>query len=277
LSLIVSRITFAAALALLAVPASAAAQGSGTGGAVVPDEPEVVAAVCEDSTAWRCARGATLTLSGESLDEVEQVRFVGRRGRRDDRVARPRAADEHELSVVVPDGARTGPVAVVGDAGRDVTSRRLRIAPRASLRAALTAPAAGAGVFPIDGPHSYGTETNRFGGGRGHGGQDVFARCGTPLVAIYDAVVQHKAWQDRAGNYVVLQTADGASFAYMHLQAPATVAKGDIVKAGDPIGKVGDTGRASGCHLHFEQWTAPGWYEGGHAIDPLPLLRSLDR
>jgi murein DD-endopeptidase MepM/ murein hydrolase activator NlpD len=83
-------------------------------------------------------------------------------------------------------------------------------------------------------------------------------------------------WQDRAGNYVVLQGADGQSYAYMHMQAPAEVRKGQTVRAGQQVGRVGDTGRASGCHLHFEQWTAPGWYEGGKAIDPLPLLRSLD-
>jgi murein DD-endopeptidase MepM/ murein hydrolase activator NlpD len=39
---------------------------------------------------------------------------------------------------------------------------------------------------------------------------------------------------------------------------------------------VGDTGRASGCHLHFEEWTAPGWYAGGKPFDPLPDLRAWD-
>jgi murein DD-endopeptidase MepM/ murein hydrolase activator NlpD len=38
---------------------------------------------------------------------------------------------------------------------------------------------------------------------------------------------------------------------------------------------VGQTGRASTCHLHFELWTAPGWYEGGEAVDPEQLLRRL--
>jgi murein DD-endopeptidase MepM/ murein hydrolase activator NlpD len=132
-------------------------------------------------------------------------------------------------------------------------------------------------TFPIAGPHTYGTHVNHFGGGRGHQGEDVFASCGTPLVAVADATVQHVvSGHARAGNYVVLQRPSGESFAYMHLQGPAEVAKGAKVRLGQRVGAVGDTGRASGCHLHFEQWTAPGWYTGGRAIDPLPLLRRLD-
>ena len=107
-------------------------------------------------------------------------------------------------------------------------------------------------------------------------GHDVFAACGTPLVAIADATVLMARWQDRAGNYVVLQLPDGQSHAYMHLQSPSPLRRGAAVRAGQEVGRVGDTGRASGCHLHFEQWTAPGWYQGGRAVDPLPLLRGLD-
>ena len=40
---------------------------------------------------------------------------------------------------------------------------------------------------------------------------------------------------------------------------------------------VGETGDATACHLHFEIWTAPGWYEGGSPIDPLPYLEKWDR
>ena len=50
---------------------------------------------------------------------------------------------------------------------------------------------------------------------------------------------------------------------------------GDPVRTGQPIGIVGDTGDATACHLHFEIWTAPGWYEGGSPIDPLPYLEEV--
>jgi murein DD-endopeptidase MepM/ murein hydrolase activator NlpD len=267
---IVRWISFAVVAALVALPGTAFASEK-TGGAAAPDEPEVETAICEDATAWECARGAKLTLSGDSLAEVESVRFIGRSGKADDRVTTPRSTDDHELSVVVPRDARSGRVAVVSDAGKAVTEEKLRVKPGNTSR---SAPAPGDGVFPIAGRHTYG---DGIGAGRGHEGQDIFARCGTPLVALFDATVQHKAWHGRAGHYVVLQTADGSSFAYMHLQARSPLRRGQLVSAGDPVGAVGQTGRASGCHLHFEQWTAPGWYEGGRAINPLPLLRQLDR
>jgi murein DD-endopeptidase MepM/ murein hydrolase activator NlpD len=131
-------------------------------------------------------------------------------------------------------------------------------------------------VFPIAGRHEIGMSVaQRFGGPRGHEGQDTFAACGTPLVAAQPGVVQHNDFQSRAGNYLVVGLADGTSEVYMHLQAPSPVAVGQPVAAGQPIGAVGDTGDAQGCHLHFEFWTAPGWYKGGQPIDPLPLLQSL--
>jgi len=129
-------------------------------------------------------------------------------------------------------------------------------------------------TFPIAGRYRFGTlATNGFGGGRGHQGNDVFADCGTPLVAARAGTVQAAKTEARAGNYVVLQDADGSSYVYMHMRDPASVQPGERVLAGQVVGFVGDTGRADGCHLHFERWTAPGWYSGGHAIDPRPDLK----
>lgn len=132
-------------------------------------------------------------------------------------------------------------------------------------------------VFPIRGPHRYGTDAAQFGGGRGHQGHDVFAACGTPLVAARGGRVKFKQFHSRAGNYLVI---DGEKterdYAYMHLRDPALVDEGDRVRTGQPIGFVGRSGRASGCHLHFELWSAPGWYDGGKPYDPLASLRAWD-
>jgi murein DD-endopeptidase MepM/ murein hydrolase activator NlpD len=130
-------------------------------------------------------------------------------------------------------------------------------------------------VFPVLGKVSYGGFANRFGGGRGHDGHDVFADCGTPLVAAAAGKVTGAKYHGAAGNYVVIRTESGREHFYAHLRLPAAVEVGERVDAGDRLGSVGDSGNAWDCHLHFEVWTAPGWYRGGHAIDPLPFLRSL--
>ena len=130
-------------------------------------------------------------------------------------------------------------------------------------------------VYPVVGKVSYGGFANRFGGGRGHDGHDVFADCGTPLVAAAAGRVVDAKYHGAAGHYVVIETEQGRHHFYAHLVREARVDVGDRVQAGDRLGAVGDSGNAWDCHLHFEIWTAPGWYRGGHAIDPLPFLKSL--
>lgn len=134
--------------------------------------------------------------------------------------------------------------------------------------------------FPVRGLHDFGGPMAVFGtprSGHTHQGQDVFAACGTPMVAARGGVVVFKAWHGNAGNYVVIRgDGNGADYAYMHLAAPALVERGTRVRTGQRIGDVGDTGNAQGCHLHFELWSPPGWYEGGEPFDPLPSLRTWD-
>jgi murein DD-endopeptidase MepM/ murein hydrolase activator NlpD len=103
------------------------------------------------------------------------------------------------------------------------------------------------------------------------------ADCGTPLVAVHSAKVKFVGRQSLAGNYIVISSDDGtADYAYMHLRDKPLVAKGDKVATGQTIGYVGRTGDATACHLHFELWPAPGWYTGGHAVDPGPTLKAWD-
>lgn len=135
-------------------------------------------------------------------------------------------------------------------------------------------------AFPILGAHEYGMSAGRFGAGRSghtHQGQDVMAACGTPLVAARGGIVQYSGYQGAAGNYVVIDgRGTGYDFMYAHLAEPSPLATGDTVRTGQPIGVVGETGDAQGCHLHFEMWEQPGWYEGGSPFDPLPYLEKWD-
>ena len=134
--------------------------------------------------------------------------------------------------------------------------------------------------FPILGSHDFGGAGGRFGAGRAghtHEGQDVMAACGTPLVAARGGTVQYSGYQSLAGNYLVIDgKGTGYDTAYMHLLAPSPLQEGMTVRTGEPIGLVGQTGDATACHLHFEMWTPPGWYEGGSPIDPLPFLERWD-
>jgi murein DD-endopeptidase MepM/ murein hydrolase activator NlpD len=133
--------------------------------------------------------------------------------------------------------------------------------------------------FPVRGRHNYGESGARFGAGRAghsHQGQDVLAACGTKLVAAQGGTVKYAAYQAAAGYYLVIAGVDGTDNAYMHLAQPSPFSEGDKVYTGQQIGVVGDTGDATACHLHFEIWTAPGWYDGGHPIDPLSALQSWD-
>jgi murein DD-endopeptidase MepM/ murein hydrolase activator NlpD len=152
---------------------------------------------------------------------------------------------------------------------------------RASASTALSLSFAFYGyAFPILGNHEISLGGGRFGAARSghtHQGQDVMAACGTPLLAARGGTVQYNEYEANAGNYLVIDGKGSPNdFMYAHLAEPSPLQVGETVRTGQPIGLVGDTGDASGCHLHFEIWGAPGWYEGGSPFDPLPYLEKWD-
>ena len=133
------------------------------------------------------------------------------------------------------------------------------------------APAPRERAFPVDGEHTYG---DGFGDRPNHKGADVLAACGTPLRAITGGTVRKVATEGSAGRYIVLRDGhSGEELVYMHMSEVA-VSSGERVTAGERVGAVGQTGNATTCHLHFEAWTAPGWYAGGSPHDPMRDLRA---
>ena len=128
-------------------------------------------------------------------------------------------------------------------------------------------------VFPIPKAHSFG---DGYGAGRGHMGVDIFAPCGTPLIAVASSRVVYSGFQSSAGNYVVLRNKKlKRDYAYLHLQEPSPLIKKQKIATGQSVGLIGDTGNASGCHLHFEIWRGK-WFRGGRALDPMPSLLAWD-
>jgi murein DD-endopeptidase MepM/ murein hydrolase activator NlpD len=88
---------------------------------------------------------------------------------------------------------------------------------------------------------------------RAHKGVDYAARAGTGVIAVADGVVETAARQSGYGNLIVLKHQGSYSTAYGHLQGFAKgIREGTRVRQGDTIGYVGQTGLATGPHLHYE-------------------------
>lgn len=111
-----------------------------------------------------------------------------------------------------------------------------------------------------------------------HRGQDFATPTGTPLLAPADGVVTLADELYYEGNAIFLDHGQGLVSIFMHLSA-FDVEPGDVVKAGDLIGKTGNTGRSTGPHLHWAvKWqnTATDDRSGDYYIDPAVLLKLAD-
>jgi murein DD-endopeptidase MepM/ murein hydrolase activator NlpD len=113
--------------------------------------------------------------------------------------------------------------------------------------------------------------TSRFGKrwGRPHEGIDMGAPIGTPVYAAAAGSVIYSGDQVRGyGNMVVLKHADGLVTVYAH-NSRLLVRVGDTVTLGQEIARVGDTGRSTAPHLHFEV------RRRDTPVDPIPFLPAL--
>lgn len=89
------------------------------------------------------------------------------------------------------------------------------------------------------------------GDARFHYGVDLAADTGTAITCFADGTVQAVGDSSSYGNYCTVAHDNGCVTLYAHCSR-VTVASGDVLRAGDKLGEVGETGMATGPHLHFE-------------------------
>lgn len=128
--------------------------------------------------------------------------------------------------------------------------------------------------FPLPGglcekTSGYGWRTDPMGGQGSdfHYGIDLAVGTGTPVLAAADGVVRLAGSHKSYGNYLRILHADGDETLYAHLQY-LFVRSGQQVTAGQVLGTVGQTGNATGPHLHFEL------LHKGYRYDPAQALQA---
>ena len=123
-------------------------------------------------------------------------------------------------------------------------------------------------VMPVIGTvtSDYGTREHPvYSGESFHSGRDIAADEGDPVYAVLDGEVTGAGEAEMAGKYLKLLHADGTETLYCHC-SKLIAGAGDKVKRGDIIALVGQTGLATGPHLHFE------YHKDGRASDPEEIL-----
>jgi murein DD-endopeptidase MepM/ murein hydrolase activator NlpD len=94
-----------------------------------------------------------------------------------------------------------------------------------------------------------------------HRGMDVAAPVGAPIHAPADGVVVFSGRKDGFGNFVMIAHGYGVVTGYGH-NAQNFVTSGQVVKRGEQVAAVGQTGRTTGPHVHYEIWV------NGKPVDP---------
>ncbi len=105
--------------------------------------------------------------------------------------------------------------------------------------------------------------------GRMHEGTDLAGAPGSPIYATGDGTVVHAGWQSGYGNLVRIRHDFGIETRYAHM-AKVRVEVGQKVSRGDRIGDMGNTGRSTGTHLHYEVRV------NDSAVNPMTFIKAAN-
>ena len=99
-----------------------------------------------------------------------------------------------------------------------------------------------------------------------HQGVDFAGKEGTDVIAVASGVVSWSGNRDGYGNMVEVAHGDGLLTRYAH-NDENLVDVGDLIRKGEPLARMGNTGRSTGPHVHFEV------FKHGRAVDPSSYIR----
>lgn len=276
--------------AATAVTSSGALQAfvpQGADGSQTPDD-RVRAAVVKERAAQRAE-----DLSKTAEDATRVTRTAGSKARADQLAATDRDIRETAVKIATERRQRATALRVAAEVARKIAQTAAADAAQAEQTTTTTTTTSDPSTTPST-PLDTGPVTS---GGRGyspvpgavigtpfgatglwaryHTGLDFRAAQGTPIRAVRSGVVLYAGNSGNwSGNHVAIMHAGGITTMSSHMSSMAVHA-GETVTAGQIIGRVGQTGRAFGAHLHFEVYPRGVKYGDIYrAVNPVPWLSS---
>ena len=159
---------------------------------------------------------------------------------------------------------------LAGAAGAPIPTVKPTVKPRTNTNSSSCGSCGGGtysgGAFrwPVIGGNNYISQYFHY----GHYGVDIAATYGSKVGAAANGVVTFAGWKNNGGGYQVwISHGSGLFTTYNHMSG-VTVSAGQSVGGGQQVGRIGQSGNATGPHLHFEVWKGPIW-NGGTRVNPL--------
>ncbi len=182
---------------------------------------------------------------------ITGVRHVVKKGDTIASIAKKYSGDAEEIlsynQLATASDIHVGDTVLIPDGTIIAPQPAKTVAPKKTTGVASTGNGSASFTHPL--PGSVRTQ-----GIHGYNGVDLAAGVGTPILAAAGGeviVAKGSGWNGGYGNYVVIKHPNGTQTLYAHMSSTA-ISSGAQVSGGEVIGYVGNTGRSTGSHLHFE-------------------------